>query len=194
MSIVSNSLKRIKPSPTIAVSQKARELKAAGKDVIGLGAGEPDFDTPDNIKKAAIEAINRGETKYTAVDGTPALKKAIVNKFKRENNLEYSAEEITVGTGGKQVIYNAFMATLNKGDEVIIPAPYFFASLKTMGVGAIPKLYTSIPFCINTADTLSRIIFPDGLVSLAITHFLDFINVEKLLQNSSIFLGVRSFP
>ena len=125
MSIVSNSLKRIKPSPTIAVSQKARELKAAGKDVIGLGAGEPDFDTPDNIKKAAIEAINRGETKYTAVDGTPALKKAIVNKFKRENNLEYSAEEITVGTGGKQVIYNAFMATLNKGDEVIIPAPYW---------------------------------------------------------------------
>ena len=125
MSIISNSLKRIKPSPTIAVSQKARELKAAGKDVIGLGAGEPDFDTPDNIKKAAIEAINRGETKYTAVDGTPALKKAIVNKFKRENNLEYSAEEITVGTGGKQVIYNAFMATLNKGDEVIIPAPFW---------------------------------------------------------------------
>ncbi len=125
MSIVSNSLKRIKPSPTIAVSQKARELKAAGKDVIGLGAGEPDFDTPDNIKKAAIEAINIGETKYTAVDGTPALKKAIVNKFKRENNLEYSAEEITVGTGGKQVIYNAFMATLNKGDEVIIPAPFW---------------------------------------------------------------------
>ena len=125
MSIISNSLKRIKPSPTIAVSQKARELKAAGKDVIGLGAGEPDFDTPDNIKKAAIEAINRGETKYTAVDGTPALKKAIVEKFKRENNLEYSAEEITVGTGGKQVIYNAFMATLNKGDEVIIPAPFW---------------------------------------------------------------------
>ena len=125
MSIVSNSLKRIKPSPTIAVSQKARELKAAGKDVIGLGAGEPDFDTPENIKKAAIEAINKGETKYTAVDGTPDLKKAIVNKFKRENNLEYSTNEITVGTGGKQVIYNALMATLNKGDEVIIPAPYW---------------------------------------------------------------------
>ena len=125
MSIVSNSLKRIKPSPTIAVSQKARELKAAGKDVIGLGAGEPDFDTPDNIKKAAIDAIHKGETKYTAVDGTPDLKKAIVNKFKRENNLEYSTNEITVGTGGKQVIYNAFMATLNKGDEVIIPAPYW---------------------------------------------------------------------
>jgi len=125
MSIVSNSLKRIKPSPTITVAQKARELKAAGKDVIGLGAGEPDFDTPENIKKAAIEAISRGDTKYTAVDGTPALKQAIVNKFKRENNLEYSTGEITVGTGGKQVIYNTFMATLNKGDEVIIPAPYW---------------------------------------------------------------------
>ena len=125
MSIISNSLKRIKPSPTLAVSQKARELKAAGKDVIGLGAGEPDFDTPENIKKAAIEAISRGDTKYTAVDGTPALKQAIVNKFKRENNLKYSTDEITVGSGGKQVIYNAFMATLNKGDEVIIPAPYW---------------------------------------------------------------------
>jgi len=125
MSLISNSLKRIKPSPTLAVSQKARELKAAGKDVIGLGAGEPDFDTPENIKKAAIEAISRGDTKYTAVDGTPALKKAIVNKYKRENNLEYSTGEITVGTGGKQVIYNIFMATLNKGDEVIIPAPYW---------------------------------------------------------------------
>ena len=125
MSIVSNSLKRIKPSPTIAVTQKARELKAAGKDVIGLGAGEPDFDTPENIKQAAIDAINRGDTKYTAVDGTPDLKKAIVNKFKRENNLEYSTNEITVGTGGKQVIYNALVATLNKGDEVIIPAPYW---------------------------------------------------------------------
>ena len=124
MSIISNSLKKIKPSPTIAVTQKARELKAAGNDVIGLGAGEPDFDTPDNIKKAAIEAINNGETKYTAVDGTPALKQAIINKFKRENNLEYSTDQITVGTGGKQVIYNTFMATLNKGDEVIIPAPF----------------------------------------------------------------------
>jgi len=125
MSIVSNSLKRIKPSPTIAVTQKARELKATGKDVIGLGAGEPDFDTPENIKKAAIDAINKGDTKYTAVDGTPALKQAIINKFKKENNLQYSTNEITVGTGGKQVIYNALMATLNKGDEVIIPAPYW---------------------------------------------------------------------
>ena len=125
MSIISDSLKKIKPSPTIAVTQKARELKAAGKDVIGLGAGEPDFDTPDNIKEAAIKAINEGDTKYTAVDGTPALKKAIVAKFKNENNLEYTTDQITVGAGGKHVIYNAMMATLNDGDEVIIPAPYW---------------------------------------------------------------------
>ena len=125
MSIISDSLKKIKPSPTIAVTQKARELKAAGKDVIGLGAGEPDFDTPDNIKKAAIKAINDGDTKYTAVDGTPALKKAIVEKFKKENNLDYTTDQITVGAGGKHVIYNAMMATLNDGDEVIIPAPYW---------------------------------------------------------------------
>ena len=125
MSIVSNSLKRIKPSPTIAVTSKAREMRAAGKDVIGLGAGEPDFDTPDNIKEAAIEAIRKGDTKYTAVDGTPTLKKAIQDKFNRENNLKYNIDEISVGTGGKQVLYNAFMATINKGDEVLIPAPYW---------------------------------------------------------------------
>jgi len=125
MSIVSNSLKRIKPSPTIAVTSKAREMRAAGKDVIGLGAGEPDFDTPDNIKEAAIQAIKRGDTKYTAVDGTPILKKAIKEKFSRENNLTYELDQISVGTGGKQVLYNAFMATLNPGDEVIIPAPYW---------------------------------------------------------------------
>ena len=125
MSIISDSLKKIKPSPTIAVTQKARELKAAGKDVIGLGAGEPDFDTPDNIKQAAIKAINDGDTKYTAVDGTPALKKAIVEKFKKENNLDYTIDQITVGAGGKHVIYNAMMATLNDGDEVIVPAPYW---------------------------------------------------------------------
>jgi len=125
MSIVSNSLKRIKPSPTIAVTSKAREMRAAGKDVIGLGAGEPDFDTPDNIKEAAIEAIRKGDTKYTAVDGTPALKKAIQAKFSRENHLSYEIDQISVGTGGKQVLYNAFMATINKGDEVIIPAPYW---------------------------------------------------------------------
>ncbi len=125
MSLIADRLSRIKPSPTIAVSQKARELKEAGRDVIGLGAGEPDFDTPDNIKAAAIAAIQSGDTKYTAVDGTPALKAAIVGKFKRDNDLDYSAAEITVGTGGKQVLYNAFQATLNKGDEVIIPAPYW---------------------------------------------------------------------
>ena len=125
MSIISDSLKRIKPSPTIAVTQKAKELKAAGKDVIGLGAGEPDFDTPDNIKKAAIDAIQSGDTKYTAVDGTKVLKEAIVKKFKRENNLNYTIDQITVGAGGKHVIYNLMMATLNKGDEVIIPAPYW---------------------------------------------------------------------
>ena len=125
MSIISDSLKRIKPSPTIAVTQKAKELKAAGKDVIGLGAGEPDFDTPDNIKKAAINAIQNGDTKYTAVDGTKVLKEAIVKKFKRENNLNYTIDQITVGAGGKHVIYNLMMATLNKGDEVIIPAPYW---------------------------------------------------------------------
>ena len=125
MSIISDSLKRIKPSPTIVVTQKARELKAAGKDVIGLGAGEPDFDTPENIKAAAIKAINDGDTKYTAVDGTIELKKAIVEKFKRENNLNYKTDEITVGAGGKHVIYNLMMATLNKGDEVIIPAPFW---------------------------------------------------------------------
>ena len=125
MSIVSNNLKRIKPSPTIAVTQKARELKASGKDIIGLGAGEPDFDTPDNIKQAAIQAIKDGDTKYTAVDGTPALKDAIIKKFKRENNLEYQVDQITVGAGGKHVIYNAMMATLNEGDEVVVPAPYW---------------------------------------------------------------------
>ena len=125
MSIISDSLKRIKPSPTIAVSQKAKELKAAGKDVIGLGAGEPDFDTPENIKNAAIKAIKGGDTKYTTVDGTNALKEAIVKKFKRENNISYTVDQITVGAGGKHVIYNLMMATLNKGDEVIIPAPYW---------------------------------------------------------------------
>ena len=125
MSIISNNLKRIKPSPTIAVTQKARELRAAGKDVVGLGAGEPDFDTPINVKNAAIKAIRNGDTKYTAVDGTPVLKKAILKKFKRENKLNYKLDEITVGTGGKQVLYNTFMATLNKGDEVIIPAPFW---------------------------------------------------------------------
>ncbi|MDF2094969.1 aspartate transaminase [Aquibaculum arenosum] len=125
MSVLASRLSRIKPSPTIAVTAKARELKAAGRDVIGLGAGEPDFDTPDHIKQAAIGAIQSGDTKYTAVDGTPALKQAIAAKFKRDSGLDYSPAQITVGTGGKQVLYNALMATLNPGDEVIIPAPYW---------------------------------------------------------------------
>ena len=122
---LSKQVTSIKPSPTIAVTQKARELRSQGMDVIGLGAGEPDFDTPDNIKEAAIDAINRDETKYTAVDGIPELKQAIVKKFKKENNLEYTTNQIFVAPGGKAIIYNAMMATLNQGDEVIIPAPYW---------------------------------------------------------------------
>lgn len=125
MSVLSTTLSRVKPSPTIAMTTKAQELKAAGRDVIGLSAGEPDFDTPQNIKDAAIAAINAGKTKYTAVDGIPELKQAICDKFRRENGLSYEPSQVTVGTGGKQVLYNAFMATLNAGDEVIIPAPYW---------------------------------------------------------------------
>ena len=125
MAFLADALSRVKPSATIAVSQKARELKAKGRDVISLGAGEPDFDTPDNIKKAAIDAINRGETKYTAVAGIAELREAIARKFKRENNLDYTANQVIVGTGGKQILFNAFMATLNPGDEVVIPAPYW---------------------------------------------------------------------
>ncbi len=125
MSILAARLDRIQPSPTMAVSNKARELKAAGRDVIGLGAGEPDFDTPDSIKEAAYAAIAAGDTKDTAVDGTPELKQAIVGKFKRENGLDYGIDQITVGSGGKHVLFNAFMATLDPGDEVIIPAPYW---------------------------------------------------------------------
>lgn len=125
MSIVANRLNRIKPSATLAVTAKVNELKAAGRDIIGLGAGEPDFDTPDFIKNAAKAAMDAGQTKYTNVDGTPALKDAIIAKFKRDNNLTYARDQIIVGTGGKQVLYNAFMATLNAGDEVIVPAPYW---------------------------------------------------------------------
>jgi len=126
MAFLADHLKRIKPSPTIAVTDKARVLKAAGRNIIGLGAGEPDFDTPENIKEAAIKAIREGRaSKYTQVDGIPELKNAVVQKFKRENGLEYKPSQITVSAGGKQVLYNAFMATLNPGDEVIIPAPYW---------------------------------------------------------------------
>ena len=125
MTFLSATLSRVKPSPTIAVTNKAAELKAAGHDIIGLGAGEPDFDTPQNIKNAAITAISEGKTKYTAVDGIPELKQAICAKLSRDNHLGYDTDQVTVGTGGKQVLYNAFMATLNEGDEVIIPAPYW---------------------------------------------------------------------
>ncbi|WP_223475753.1 pyridoxal phosphate-dependent aminotransferase [Oricola indica] len=125
MAFLADTLSRVKPSATIAVAQKARELKAQGRDVISLGAGEPDFDTPDNIKKAAIEAINRGETKYTPVSGIPDLRKAIAAKFKRENGLDYEWTQTIVGTGGKQILFNALMATMNPGDEVVIPAPFW---------------------------------------------------------------------
>ncbi|MEL6522082.1 MAG: aminotransferase class I/II-fold pyridoxal phosphate-dependent enzyme, partial [Pseudomonadota bacterium] len=125
MSFLSATLDRVKPSPTIAVTNLAQELKAAGKDVIGLGAGEPDFDTPQNIKDAAARAIAEGKTKYTAPDGIAELKAAICTKFKRDNGLTYVPSQISVGSGGKQILYNALMATLNPGDEVVIPAPYW---------------------------------------------------------------------
>jgi aspartate aminotransferase len=125
MPFLADALGRIKPSPTIAISDLAKKLKADGRDIIALSAGEPDFDTPDNIKKAAIAAIERGETKYTAVDGMPELKAAIARKFRRENGLDYKPSQITVGTGGKQVLFNALVCTINPGDEVIIPAPYW---------------------------------------------------------------------
>ncbi len=140
MGFFADSLNRIQPSATIAVSTKARELKAKGRDVIGLAAGEPDFDTPQNIKDAAKRAIDQGKTKYTDVDGIPELKAAIVAKFKRENGLDYKTSQVTVGTGGKQVLYNAFMCTLNPGDEVIIPAPAWvsYADIVMLG-GGTPK-------------------------------------------------------
>src|ERR1700687_3748036 len=125
MSLVANRLKAIKPSPTLAVSAKAARLKAEGRDVIAMGAGEPDFDTPRHIKDAAIAAINKGFTKYTAVGGTPSLKAAIIAKFKRDNNLDYTAKQIMVSCGGKQSFFNLALATINAGDEVIIPAPYW---------------------------------------------------------------------
>ncbi len=125
MTFIADKLKRIKPSPTIAVSNKAQEMKANGEDVIGLGAGEPDFDTPKHIQAAGLKAIESGHTRYTAVDGIIELKQAICAKFKRDNDLTYTAEQVTISSGGKQILFNAFMATLNEGDEVIIPAPYW---------------------------------------------------------------------
>ena len=163
MAFLADALSRVKPSATIAVSQKARELKAKGRDVIGLGAGEPDFDTPDNIKKAAIDAINRGETKYTPVSGIPELREAIAKKFKRENNLDYTAAQTIVGTGGKQILFNAFMATLNAGDEVVIPAPYWVSYPEMVALCGGTPVFVSATQENNfklTAEDLDKAITP----------------------------------
>ncbi|MCW1839356.1 pyridoxal phosphate-dependent aminotransferase [Prosthecomicrobium hirschii] len=163
MGFLADSLSRIKPSATIAATNKARELKAAGRDVIGLGAGEPDFDTPDNIKEAAIKAIRDGLTKYTAVDGIPELKQAIIAKFKRENGLDYKPSQVSVGTGGKQVLYNALLATINPGDEVIIPAPYWvsYPDIVMLGGGEPVFVGTTIETGFKvTAEALERAITP----------------------------------
>ncbi len=164
MPLLADHLGRIKPSPTIAVTDKARALKAAGRNVIGLGAGEPDFDTPDNIKEAAIRAIREGRaSKYTHVDGIPELKEAIVRKFKRENGLDYKPSQITVGAGGKQVLYNAFMATLNPGDEVIIPAPYWvsYPDMVRLAGGAPVEVVCSMDNGFKiTPEQLERAITP----------------------------------
>src|SRR3954463_11363683 len=125
MAFLAKTLSRVKPSATILMTQKARDLKAQGRDVISLSVGEPDFDTPDNVKQAGIEAIRRGETKYTPVSGIVPLREAIAKKFKRENNLDYKPSQTIVGTGGKQILFNAFLATVNPGDEVVIPAPFW---------------------------------------------------------------------
>ena len=163
MAFLSDTLARVKPSPTIAVTTKAAELKAAGRDVIGLGAGEPDFDTPQNIKDAAKAAIDAGKTKYTAVDGIPELKAAICAKFLRENGLTYQPNQITVGTGGKQVLYNALMATCNPGDEVIIPAPYWVSypdMVLLAGGTPVPVVATLENDFKITADQLEAAITP----------------------------------
>ena len=154
---LSNALKRIKPSATIAVSQKARDLVAAGRDVIGLGAGEPDFPTPENIKKAAIRAMERNETRYTAVEGIPELRNAIAEKFKRENGLDYKPTQTLVAPGGKAIIFNAFMATLNPGDEVIIPAPYW------VSYPEIVQLCGATPVIIQAGEANSFRITPEQL-------------------------------
>ncbi|AEK54801.1 MULTISPECIES: pyridoxal phosphate-dependent aminotransferase [Brucella] len=163
MAFLADALSRVKPSATIAVSQKARELKAKGKDVIVLGAGEPDFDTPENIKQAAIAAINRGETKYTPVSGIPQLRQAIVSKFKRENGLDYKPEQTIVGTGGKQILFNAFMATLNPGDEVIIPAPYWVSYPEMVAINGGTPVFVDTKIEDNfklTAADLEKAITP----------------------------------
>ncbi len=164
MELLSATLARVKPSPTIAVTNKAAELKAAGRDIIGLGAGEPDFDTPQNIKDAAIKAIAEGKTKYTAVDGIAELKQAICAKFKRDNNLDYTPSQVNVGTGGKQILYNALMATLNEGDEVVIPAPYWvsYPDMVLLGGGTPVIAEASIQTGFRlTADQLEAAITPN---------------------------------
>ena len=163
MAFLADALSRVKPSATIAVSQKARELKAKGRDVISLGAGEPDFDTPDNIKNAAIEAIRRGETKYPPVAGIVPLREAIAVKFKRENNLDYKPEQTIVGTGGKQILFNAFMATLNPGDEVVIPRPYWVSYPEMVALCGGTPVYaeTSIDNGFKlTAAALEKVVTP----------------------------------
>jgi aspartate aminotransferase len=157
VSILARRLSAIKPSPTIAVTTKAAELKAQGLDVIGLGAGEPDFDTPDHIKDAGKAAIDRGETKYTPPQGTPALRRAIVAKFKRENGLDYSTDQVTVGVGGKQVIFNAFLATVQEGDEVIIPAPYW------VSYPDIVMLFGGTPVFVACGENARFKLTPEGL-------------------------------
>ena len=163
MPFLSAALDRVKPSATIAVTDKARALKAAGRNVIGLGAGEPDFDTPENIKQAAIKAIKDGKTKYTDVGGIPELKEAVINKFKRENELSYKPNQIIIGTGGKQVLYNALMATINPGDEVIIPAPYWVSypeMVALAGGETVPVICTAEhSFKLRAAD-LEKVITP----------------------------------
>ena len=157
MSILSATLARVKPSPTIAMTAKAAEMKAAGRDVISLSAGEPDFDTPAHIREAAKRAIDEGHTRYTAVDGIPELKAAIAEKFRRENGLDYAPGQVTVGTGGKQVIYNALMASLNPGDEVIIPAPYWVSYPDMVALaGGVPVI---VPAPIGTGYKIT----PDQL-------------------------------
>jgi aspartate aminotransferase len=163
MAFLADTLSRVKPSATIAVTQKARELKNAGRDIIGLGAGEPDFDTPDNVKNAGIDAIRRGETKYPPVSGIPALRDAIAKKFKRENNLDYRPEQTIVGTGGKQILFNAFMATLNPGDEVVIPSPYWVSYPEMVAICGGTSVFA--PTTINggfklTPEALEKAITP----------------------------------
>lgn len=163
MAFLADALSRVKPSATIAVTQKARELKNAGRDIIGLGAGEPDFDTPENVKNAAIDAIRRGETKYPPVSGIVPLREAIAAKFKRENNLDYKPAQTIVGTGGKQILFNAFMSTLNPGDKVIIPTPYWVSYPEMVAICGGTSVYA--PTTIDngfklTAEALEKAITP----------------------------------